>query len=373
MGSQQNPLYPTAESQRKLQPIPFAAGQTLSRDIPKDSVYKSFQLRLSGSIQTTYASGTPVSDAQSIFDNLVNRIEVVINGSRTVKSVRPHLLSIQQLMCTQITAERRSSAAALAAVDNFPVTDGGFVFGTTGQITTVAESLTLSFEMVYSEPGMGRESTWLNCKGVSSAEIKISTAAFSALQAFGNAAPVVYGSSTFIIDIITREAKDFDARLQLSDWRQTTKVVPFSSEQRNIAIDINKGQLLTGILLFAQDGAPGSATTATGKVPSNLLLTNISLILNGSNILKATDFKALQSENRSQYGIVAPFAGGISRLDGIAHLNMLRSRDLSTALSLQAPQVDNAQLVVDSNSAANVNYTTPATLTMMTEELVFPR
>lgn len=191
--SQEKAAYPTSERQRKLQALTFQESQILSRDLPRDTVLKSIQLRLSGSVVTTFASGTPVADAQAAFDNIIPRVDVVVDGSRTVKSVRPHLMRIQQLFATSILGERRSSGAAAAATDNYPTVDAGFTYGTTGQITTCAESIILSFEMVYCEIGMGRESTWLNLKGTSSAELRLTCAAFSKLLGFGNTAPVEIG------------------------------------------------------------------------------------------------------------------------------------------------------------------------------------
>lgn len=365
--------YPQAERQRKLQALTFAENNILSRDLPRDTVLKSLQLRLSGSVVTTFASGTPVADAQSTFDNIIPRIDIVINGSRVVKSVRPHLLHMQQLFTSGIQAERRCSAGAAAATDNLPTVDAGFTYGTTTQITTVAESVYLPFEMVYAEAGFGRESTWLNLKGVASAEVRLTCASFSTLLGFGNTAPVVYSSSTFIIDLITVEAQDVPPQIQFSDWKQTTKELTFSAQTSDYAIDINRGNKLSGIMLFTRDGAAGSATTATGKLASNLVVTKIQLQLNGATNIKTTDFKALQASNRAQYGVLASFASNVSRLDGIAHMNLLARKDLSTALNIAPPLVDNCQLIISTNTSSNVSYTNPVSVTVMTEEVVEPR
>jgi hypothetical protein len=365
--------YPQAERQRKLQALTFAENSILSRDLPRDTVLKSLQLRLSGSVVTTFASGTPVADAQSTFDNIIPRIDVVINGSRTVKSIRPHMLKMQQLFTTSILGERRSSSGASIAADNFPTADAGFTYGTTGQYTTAAETILLSFEMVYCEYGLGREATWLNLKGVASAELRLTCAAFSKLLGFGNTAPVVYSSSTFIVDIITTEAMDVPAEIMFSDWKQTLKELTFSAETTDYAIDINRGNKLSGLMIFAKDGAAGSATTATGKLASNLAVTKMQLILNGASIIKATDFKSLQSQNRVQYGISAPMASNVSILDGVAHMNLIARKDITTALPLQPPLVDNAQLFISTNTSSNVSYTNPVSVSVLTEEVVEPR
>lgn len=370
---QQKLQYPQAERQRPLQALTFAENQILSRDLPRDTVLKEIQLRLSGSVITTFASGTPVADAQAAFDNIIPRIDVIVGGSRTVKSVKPHLLRAQQLFSSTVLGERRSSAAAAAATDNFPTVDAGFTYGTTTQVTTCAESILLSFAMVYAEVGMGRESTWLNLKGVSSAELRLTCASFSSLLGFGNTAPVVYTGSTFIIDIICIEAQDVPAEIMFSDWKQTTKELTFSAQTSDYAIDINRGNKLSGLMLFTKDGAAGSATTASGKLASNLVLTKLQLMVNGQTQVKTTNFKALQAENRMRYGVVAPMASNVSFLDGIAHLNMLARKDISTALDCAPPMVDNVQLFVNTNTASNVSYTNPVSVTIMTEEIVIPR
>ncbi len=365
-------LIPSAERQRLIKIVKFEPGSIASFEIPKDSCYKSLQIRLTGAVKTTFASGTPAADAMSTLANLIPRIDIYAGQNRLVKSVNPYLMGIQQLFATTVQATRRASAGAAPASGNFPTVDGGFVYGTTGQFTTVSEAITISFEMLYAQPGMGRESTWLNLKGATSSEMRIQFADFLALRAFGNTAPVSFSDSTLQVEITSREQMDVGENVVFADWKQTTKSIAFNSEQRDFAIDINKGNYLTGLMLFARDGAPGSATTATGKVPSNLLVKNITLRLNGRDTIKSTNFQALQDENRAQYGCLAPFAANVSRLDGIAHLNLLAGGNLKTALPLVPPAVDNAQLLVDTAAASEVTYTSTAELMVMTEELVLP-
>lgn len=366
-------VYPQTERQRALQSLVFQENQILSRDLPRDTVLKALQLRLSGSVTTTFGSGTPVADALSTFDNIIPRIDVVINGSRVVKSVRPYLMRMQQMFVTQILAERKASAGASAAAGNNPTADSGFVYGTTGQITTAAETIYLPFEHVYCDLGLGREATWLNLKGVASAELRLTCAAFSTLLGFGNTAPVVFSASTFSVAIVTKEAQDVPPEVVFSDWKQTTKELTFSAQTTAFAIDINRGNKLSGIMLLARDGAAGSTTTATGKLRSNLALTNLSLKVNGQTDIKTTTFLQLQAENRATYGVNAPFASNVSLIDGVAHMNFLARKDISTALDCRPPMVDNVQLFVDTADASTVSYTNPVSVTVMTEEVVTPR
>jgi hypothetical protein len=219
----------------------------------------------------------------------------------------------------------------------------------------------------------GREGTWLNLKGVSSAEIRFNTRGFSSLLGFGNTAPVSYSGSTFKIDIYTIEAQDVDAKLVFSDFKQTTKEILIAGETNSALTEINRGNLLQGIMLFAQDGAAGTPTTATGKLASNLLVSDLALKVNGQVDIKATDFPALQAENRNKFGVTANFASNVSRLDGIAYLDLLRDGDLATALDVRPPLVDQVQLQYSTRAASLVPYTSGAALTIMTNEIVFPQ
>lgn len=366
-----------AETKRQLQALPFQENQILSRDLPKDTVLKALQLRLSGAVQTTYASGTPVADAQAAFDNIIPRIDVIIDGSRVVKSVRPHMMRMQQLISTKILGTRRSSAAAAPALGNLPTVDGGFAFGTTGQYSTVVENITISFEMVFAQPGdekkFGREMTWLNLKNASSAELKLTCAAFRKLQGDGNTAPVTYGNSTLLIDIFTVEQQDVPRETVFWDWKQTTKELTLSAETTDYGIDINRGNRVAGIALFVKDGAPGTATTATGRMPSNLAVTKLQFLLNGSQNVQSGTFQALQDEMRTRNGINAPMSSNTSILDGYVRMDFLRNGDIETAIDCRQGVVDNAQLFLSSGNATNVNYANPVSITIMTEEIVMPR
>lgn len=357
-----------SETSRKLQALSMAENSILSRDLPRDTVLKALNLRLSGAVTTTFASGTPVADAQSTFDNLVKRIDVVVNGSRTVKNVRPHLLNMQQIFANKIPGERKSSAGAASVIN--PTVDAGFTYGTTTQVTSVAETVFLPFENIMALEG--QETTWLNLKGVASAEIRLTTGAFSALLGFGNTAPVVYSASTLQFDISTVEAQDVPSEFFFSDWKQTTKEITYSAQVSESLTEINRGNLLQGIFLFTKDGAAGSATTATGKLANNNVISDMKLLLNGQRIVKASTFWELQAENRQRFGIQAPYASGVTRIDGCAYIDLLKKGRLSTALPVMPPEVDQVHLSLSTRSASDVSYTNPVSITLMTNEIVRP-
>jgi hypothetical protein len=49
-----------ASRRRKLQQLAFQESVGLTRDLPKDTVLRALEITLSGSVVTTYASGSPV-------------------------------------------------------------------------------------------------------------------------------------------------------------------------------------------------------------------------------------------------------------------------------------------------------------------------
>jgi len=370
MASPNAPVQIPSERTRKLQALTFAENSILSRDLPRDTVLRYLTLRLSGAVTTTFGSGTPVADAMAVFDNLVPRIDIIINGNRTVKNVRPHLMSMQQLLFRGIRGERRSSAGAAAVIN--PTVDAGFTYGTTGQITTVAETILISLENMCCDVGM--ESTWLNLKGVASAELRLTTGAFHALLGFGNTAPVVYSASTMKVDITTLEAQDVPSDVFFADFKQSTKEVTYSAQVSESLVEINRGSMLQGLMFYTRDGAAGSATTASGKLASNNVLDAIKLQVNGGDrVIKATTFWELQAENRSKYGVQAPYASNVSALDGIAYLDLLKRGRLDSALPTQPPAVDQIHAVLSTRAAADVSYTNPVSVTIMTNEIVKPQ
>lgn len=355
-----------AERQRKLQQLSFAPSQILSRDLPRDTVLKRLVLRLSGAVQTTYASGSPVADQLSTFDSLIPRVDVIVNGNRTVKSVKPFIMAQMQMLASTVLGERKSSAAAAALNPPNPTVDAGFTFGTTTQYTTVAETIEIAFEDRLAM--VGSESTYLNLKGVASAELKLTCASFSSVQRVDDTSPVVYGNSTLAVDIVTKEAQDIDPFTAFADLKETTKAVQFSAQVTESVVELNRGNFLRGIFFMVRDGS-------STKPLANNAVTDIKLVLNGQNVIKATTFQALQAENRAYFGMNAPFGSNVSRYDGCAYLDLLRNGIMATALDVRpVAGVDNVQLLLSTAaSGAGATYSSfPVEVTIMTQEIVPP-
>lgn len=363
-------VIPQAATGRKLPSVTFVENQLASVDLPTDTTLQSLLLVLSGSVITTFGSGTPVADANSFLPNLVSFFQVQVDGGRIVKSVDPAMLRFQQLLCSGIFPDRRASAAAAAA--NQPTTSQGFVYGTTTQVTTAWEASVIEFSMPYCEPGTGRELTWLQLKDKMSATLKIQMKPFTSLLGFGNTAPVVYTGSTFAFEIITKESQYVPPDIEFFDFRQTYFDQGFSGETSLFQIKLELSNKLAGVMLVANNGAAGSATTATGKILDDLLVTNVILKQNGRNELINTSWRALQYLNRQEFGYSAPVASSASVATGMAYMNLINRKNIDTALDCTRPFTDSLYLNLSTASASVTSYTNPANVRVGLDEIVAP-
>lgn len=363
MANPKKNMDPAVEIRRILPQLSFTPSVVISRDLPLDSVYKRLELRLSGSFTTTYASGTPAADIDP-FDNLISRIEVVVGGSRTVKSVRPYIMERIQLLASKVLGERKASAGAAAATNNNPTADAGMVFGTTGQYTSLAQTVVVPFEdPLVGESGKHR--TWLDLRQEVSATLRLTCSAFSAVQAPNDATAITYGSNTLSVDIMTVEAPFAHEAFPFADFRQTTKEVTYSAQTTENLVDINRGAKLRGLAFLVRNG------DATKSLANNAVST-IKLIWNGQRTLINTDFQKLQASNRAK-GVQAPFASNVSPFDGFAYLDLLQGGEYASALPTKKTDgVDSLQLALSTNAAgAGATYSSYAvSVTIMTDEYV---
>ncbi len=354
-----------SESTRKLATQAFNPSSTMTFRLPEDTTLRALQIRISGSIVTTFASGTPVADNFGPLDDLISSIQVRVGGSDTVKTTTPRIASFIQMMATKNRGERKSSSGAAAATaDDVTADVDAFTYGTTTQITSIAESLTIYFECVLAD--YGQEKTWLNLRGVVGSDLILNTRSYSNLLGYANTAPVVYSASTLNIDVKLVEARTVEAGRIFDVWKETFQIEPFAAQAANRVIKLNPGQKIIGVSFLARDGAAGSTTTASGKLASDKLIDQIKLTLNGSFTPRNETWKELQADNRSRYGINAPYVSNVSKLQGFAHMDLLQFKVLKTALD--ARLLDSVQLEISTLAAAT--YTDGASLLVHAHELV---
>lgn len=361
-----------SERQRSLAPLTLLYSSVITRDLPRDTVLKYLTITISGAFDYTFATATPVAQQFTIMDALVADISIVVNGSNTVKNIRPWMLAMQQLLFTAAPNVRQSQNAATAALAYPPNADSGFVFGVTTTFTGVRESVLVAFENIACK--IGREATWLNLKGVASAEVRFSTRAFTSLVSNTSTATALVPTTANagLIEIKTIEAQEVDASVYFSYFKQTQKQIQVSGQATNQLIDINRGNSLQGLMLLTQNG---QASSVTDPLLTDDLITDFSFKLNGQTEIKANSWLGLKEENAGKFGVNAALVGGASRFKGFAYLDFLRDGNLNTALPVAPPDVDNAQLSINTAAAsARVIYgsTAPALLTIVTNEIVTP-
>nr|BFD59658.1 hypothetical protein CKG001_17650 [Bdellovibrio sp. CKG001] len=365
-----NVIPPIYSTRTRVLTAKFEESQNISIQLPRDTVLVGLIVRLIGSVRTTFTGGTPFGRVEGAMESLIDRITVETNGQRTIKSVTPHMLHMQQFFTGANGSERFAQAGAAPIADNQPTTEGPFVFGTTGQYTTIRESVYLPFEQIHCEPGMGRENTYLNLKRASSAEIRFATKPLSHLNAASGVTGLVIDQANLLLEVTLIERQDIPASMAFQDWKQTFRRVPITGEVSEMALDIPQGNALSALLLYTQNGNNASSLVQK-NAPSNSVISTLQLRKNGQESIQTLDFKTLQSRNRIDYGITANTAAGISRLDGVAHLNLLSRKDLTTAfINSKAFGVDNLQLLIASKAAGIVDYTNPAQLLLVQEEIV---
>lgn len=352
----------TSDISRKLKSETFDAASTITIDVPRDTVLKHLLIKLEGSVEVTYASGSPVSDATSTMNRLINYIDVTAGGSFTIKNVRPWHLHMQNLMATSNFGVRRSVAGA-SAVKNI-TQDGKFDVGTTGQVTSCVEAVLLSFENVMA--GKGRVNTFWDTRGLASATLKFTTASFENILEFGSDS-ATFSDDNLEINVETIETQNIPKNATFSTWKQTTQAIGFSSETSEFRQRVNQGNFLQGFLFQVRNGD-------ASKTLSNRALSDIKLIINGSNYVQNTTFQELQNKNRSRYGLNAPYVSDESILDGIAYMDLLtptsgeKYGSLGTAQDVRSPNVDEVQLGLTTTSEAT--YTNNVGVEIMTNEII---
>lgn len=337
--------------------------QAVNIPLPRDTTLVGLYIRLKGQVKYTF-SAPVAARTEGAMDSLISAIQVETDVLGTIKYLRPQFLHLQQLAAMGDGSRKLYNVGASAT--DYPVTEGPFQFGTTGQVTSINESVYLPFEQVFCEPGLGRELTYLNLKRCTSANIKFYCGALSRLNTASGSGLAFDSSTALQLEITTVERQDIGAEVIFNNWKQVQKTEVFTGVVNDKAIEINTENRLTGLMFYSVRG---------DKAPSNKLVRKLVLKKNGQDSLQEIDWLSLQDVNRNDYRMNASFAAGASRVDGFAHLTQIARRDLSTALDTTKGTggVHSLQLMVSTNDVAvdAALYTGgTADLNIVTEEII---
>lgn len=356
---------------RPLPSVVWAANQPASVRLPTDCALKRLNIRLSGSFQVTFASGSPVFDIYGIFNQLVPTVQVVLDGKDVIKSLSPFQCQQLSFMLEGQVPEQRYSTSASAFTTRFAGTDGRpGAFPATTQYVLDNEHITLFFEDLWAY-GYGADVTILNLRRTTNPELRFQFASYGAMQdPNSSAVAVTYASDQpLTLEVTTVEAQDIDVNSVFPIFKEYALSKSYNSPQSGAAIDLNTGNALQGIMFTVRDGA------AT-KPLSNTALTRIQLRLNGTRVIRDTSFQMLRAENITRRGINNPASSGVSRMDGTAYLQCMKNGDIRNTIDLSREAgVYQAQILVDTGPSSGtdaVTYTKNVDISLVVQELIIP-
>lgn len=357
------------EQSRKLTTKQWLSGQPVTVDLPISTIIKKIQIDLYGSVQATYSSGSPVAYPTNIMDILLPNISVVVDGSRTVKSIRPYMTKLFNFITSKINPIRRATTGSAAyALPKAVTVDAAFIFPTSTQYATFIESMIINFECP-SELALNGQATYLNIFGKASAEIRFQCGDFANME--GSGVSVTYANINVYIDT-TIVTVDLDPNTKFLDLRETVRKATYTSQVNNSLEDLPKGNKLVALGLLFESNMSNTGSVEAYHALNNIAGGDLKVIVNGTRIEKASDFLRLQNETRSRFGVNSSFASNVSPLDGYCMINFLENRDLASALDLrqEAGVVDAKLDVTTAVARAAAPYLTyPIQLSMHTIEV----
>lgn len=353
--------------------VPIGGGLQILQ-LPCDAIFRAFILVLRGGVTATFGSGTPLANYRGAFDNICPLINVRLPGE-LVKSISPFMLQQQNFIAKKIQGWRSGSAGAALAAQSWPQTyPSGFTYAATTNISSYREVVVMPFEYIYSDKRENRDLTLLNLSRVPNAQLEFNFVPFNSnvgLIAEGNTAPVTFSNSTFVVDVLGVEANEYNPMTDVfAMWRQTqTQDSIGTAAVTNRQVNLNRGAYFAGLLAHFRNGAAGSATTATGRLPDNTLASDMSLKYNGNNVLIDGDYNLLFAHMKDSYGIWAPQTAGLGYLDGTVKMDLCSDADPRTAFDARKEnQIDTLYLNYSTNSGAT--YTNGATVDLVMDEIV---
>lgn len=375
--------YLNAESRRTLTSPVFQVGPS-SVPVPRDTVLKRMMLKLIASFSVTYASGSPVTSELGVFDRVCSNIELNVNGNRIIKSVRPALARLHNIVLAGEIPRRAYSTSAGSPAQTRASREwfaGTVAYPATTQFMLFNEVIELNFENPWGYGG-SRKVSELDIRDVSSCDLKFSWLPVTNVQRDGVGATVTYGSPVIQVNpmIIENRARP---RPQpgdvLFDYVETSFARTYTGAARSQQIDLQTGNHLMGIGIFCRNGD-------TFQTPQENLLTNIALYINGATAIQGPmSQQDLQDENEIRFGIndylgLADYNATIAStadahpMRGFAMMNLVRNGDWSTAINTSRQAgVDSVKLQFDTPSSAAAQdaatYTNPLEVTAHTHEI----
>lgn len=375
--------YLNAEARRSIGSPTFGSSPSAVQ-VPRDTVLKRMLLKLILQTQVTYASGSPTTSAQGVFDRICPRVELVVNGNRIIKSVRPHIGRLNNALMMGDFPRRAYLFGASAATVTRAQREwmaGTVAYPATTQYMLFNEAFELSFENVWGYGG-SREVSELDIRDVASCDLTFYWASISNLQGDGAGATVTYSTSptvTIIPQIVENRARPRPQAGQvLFDYVETSFSRTYTGQANNQQIDLQTGNYLMGLGIYVNNGD-------TTQTPAENLLTQLSLQINGATAIQGpVAMQDLQDSNVSRFGMDTKFGladyaatiastANVQPMSGFAHMNLVRNGDWNTAINTSRQAgVDSVKLQFNTPASTGTDaatYTNPLSVTVHTHEI----
>lgn len=365
-----------SQFKRQLPQVTWVASGQASVQVPVDDVYKRALFRLNGSFSVTYGSGSPVIGGLGVFPKLVSNILIQQNGQDTIKNVDPYFMRMFNFLVSGEQPRRAITKQAGAFSTRIPLTEmeyGGSAYQATTGYMLVEEALCIYFEhpLCYE---YGKSVSLWNCRGLASATIVMQFGPYSALDEAATGTVTYAADLPITIDIELESAPSVAREEDFLIFKQSSSTVSYTGAQSGALIALPRGNLITGVHMLCRNG------DASGQRLSDIVLTNIEVVLNGQRSIKKTKWRNAQEEMKIAFGLndkQGTAAQGITHnSQGYLYLGFLRDGIVNTALdSSLAAGVDSVNLKVDTGTASApdaITTTNPLLVSVMTDELAPP-
>lgn len=311
---------------------------SIEEDIPLDILgLVAIYIEMFGSIIATYATGTPVARRGSVMNSIISAIRVTVGGD-TFKSASPEAFRLIQMFVEGQAPTLRATAGGTAT--DKPMTDivnGASVpHGTTTQYMNFSERLKIHIACPYFASLAEQLSTVVRTKGHSSATIELVQQEAKNLLAVGNTAPVTYSGLSglkFRFDyeemkedkVGELDNKDFVAGLE--KYRTVEKTDTVKGQESALEVKQNGGNgRVLGIIIKQRDGAAGSPTTDTGKIPNDNIIQEVNFYADDERYMGGGNWETLKTIQKNKFKYLDPKTNGVSEDSGVASIWWVNQR-----------------------------------------------
>lgn len=372
-----------AEARRTIGSPVFGAAPSAVQ-VPRDTVLKTILCKLVLSTQVTYAAGSPLTSPQGVFDRICPQVELNVNGNRIIKSIRPHLARLNNLLIAGDVPRRAYSTSAAAPTVTRAAREwfaGQVAYPATTEYFLFNEAFEMYLENPWGYAG-SRFMSELDIRDVASCDLRFYWAAITNLQGDGIGASVTYSTSpTVNVSVQIRENR---ARPRpepgqvLFDYVETSFARTYTGQANNQQIDLQTGNYLMGLGVYVNDGD-------TNQLPQENLLQQLQLMINGASAIQGpVSHQDLQDSNVSRFGVnsklgLADYASTIASTadvqpaKGFAHMNLIRNGDWNTAINTSRQAgVDSIKLQFNTPASSGTDaatYTNALQVTVHTHEI----